>query len=101
MPIYEYYCSACNKRVDVFHSIKDIGTLQRCGCGEGMVKLISLPQPAIFVITNTNMLVNALNNDDKAYKFPGNGKHDKRYKAAIKRSLTRDKTVIGKGFQEV
>lgn len=67
-------------------------------CGEGMTKLISLPQPAIFPVTNRNMLVNSLNDDDKAYRFPGNGKHDKRYKSAIKSSLTMEKPVIGRGF---
>jgi hypothetical protein len=67
-------------------------------CGEGMTKIMSLPQPAIFVLTNRNMLVNSLNGDEKAYEFPGEEKHGKRYKAAIKKSLTMEKETSFSGF---
>ncbi len=67
-------------------------------CGEGMVKIISLPQPAIFPVTNRGMLVNSLNDQEKAYTFPGEEKHGKRYKAAIKKSLTREKELSFSGF---
>ncbi len=67
-------------------------------CGESMSKLISLPQPAIFPITNTQMFKNTLNNDEKAYSFPGKPHDQARYKAAVKKSLTREKEVIGRGF---
>ncbi len=67
-------------------------------CGESMVKLISLPQPAIFIVTNTQMFKNTLNGEEKAYKFPGNKQQQVRYKTAVKKSLLREKPVIGKGF---
>ncbi len=97
MAIYEYYCSRCGKHREVISRMGDF-IAPKCGCGESMIKLISLPQPAIFALTNKNMFINSLNGDDKAYKFPGNGKHDKRYKAAVAKSLSREKPVIGKGF---
>ena len=67
-------------------------------CGESMTKLVSLPQPAIFVVTNRSQLVNTINGDEKARKLPGTGKHDNRYKEVIKKSLSREKEVIGAGF---
>ena len=69
-------------------------------CGESMVKLMSLPQPAILPVTNTQMLKNSLNNDEKAYKFPGKPEQQARYKAKIKQSLSNPEKnkYIGKGF---
>ncbi len=96
MAIYEYYCLECNKNTEIINRMGDFSS-PKC-CGRGMMKIMSLPQPAIITITNRHMLVNSLNNDEKAYEFPGKGKHDKRYKAAIKKSLTREKEVIGRGF---
>ncbi len=66
-------------------------TPQRCSCGESMTKLVSLPQLAIIAIDNRGMLVNTLNEDEKAYEFPGNGKYDKRYKSVVARSLTKER----------
>ncbi len=70
----------------------------QCGCGGSMIKLISLPQPAIFPVTNRNMFVNCLNDDEKSYKFPGKPHQQVRYKEALKKSLTREKEIIGRGF---
>jgi len=99
MPIYEYRCPKCNREKEAILSFQDCDIPQECECGERMTKLISLPMPAIFVITNRSMLVNTLNDDEKAYTLPGEKKHGKRYKEVIGNSLfNQEKPVIGKGF---
>lgn len=64
-----------------------------------MAKLVSLPQPAIFIATNRDMLVNGINDQEgKAYRFPGRKDQQEQYKTMVAKSLTRDKPIIGKGF---
>ncbi len=96
MAIYEYYCPMCNKHLEAINRMGDF-TSPMC-CGGDMVKLISLPQPAIFSVTNTQMFKNTLNDDEKAYKFPGRPEQQVRYKDALKKSLTREREIIGRGF---
>lgn len=98
MPIYEYRCPSCKQEREVILPVRDMDTIQECSCGEVMTRLISLPHPAIFVVTNKAKLVNTLNDDEKAYRLPGNQKHGKRYKEVIGRSLTLERPVIGRGF---
>lgn len=64
-----------------------------------MTKLVSLPMPAIIVFTNRNRLVNTLNDNEKPFDLPGKGKHGKRYKEVIGKSLFKtEKPSVGKGF---
>lgn len=87
MPIYEYLCPKCKKRKEVILSLKDSDIPQACECGRVMDRLISLPHPAIFITTNRSRLVNTLNDDEKSYQLPSKGKHNRRYKEIIGRSL--------------
>lgn len=99
MPIYEYRCPDCNcEKEIILYGYNDIP--QQCECGGVMEKLISLPGPAIFIITNRGKLVDTLNDDMSSNgllrKF---GRHEKRYKKVIGNSLfNQEKVVIGKGF---
>jgi putative FmdB family regulatory protein len=98
MPIYEYECSKCKRRIEVICRISDMAKGQICDeCGEGMERIISLPQPAIFIVTNRDNVVKMLNNEG-GYSLPGNNKHGERYKSVIGGSLKEDKPVIGRGF---
>ncbi len=97
MPIYEYLCSRCNRKVERILRINDCEIPQECECGERLMKLVSLPMPAIFIVTNRDNLVKSLN-DEGGYKLPGGKKHSKRYKSIIGDSLTREKPTIGRGF---
>jgi putative FmdB family regulatory protein len=99
MPIYEYRCPQCNKEKEVILSFKDSDIPQECECGGVMRKLISLPRPAIFIVTNRNRLVNTLNNDEKAYGMVGKPRDRERYKQVIGNSLfNQEKKTIGIGF---
>lgn len=98
MPIYEYHCFKCGHPREINLPMAERNNPQICLCGEIMTRLMSLPQPCIMVVTNKDRLVGTMNDDRKGYRFPGNGKFDKRYKQALGKSLTRDKEVIGIGF---
>lgn len=90
MPIYEYCCSTCKQETEVILPIEDIDVPQKCSrCGEIMTRVVSLPHPAVFIVTNRNRLMNTINNDDGGYKMPGANKHRKRYEEVIGRSLIR------------
>lgn len=41
MPIYEFYCENCKKKVEEFRKIGD--DERRCSCGKRMRKLMSVP----------------------------------------------------------
>lgn len=99
MPIYEYRCPDCKREKEVIQSFKDSDTSQRCECGGVMRKLISLPRPAVIIVTNRGRLVNTLNNDEKGYKMTGKPRDRERYKKVIGNSLfNREKLTIGIGF---
>jgi putative FmdB family regulatory protein len=98
MPIYEYRCPKCKEEKEIILSIQDSDSPQRCNCGELMIRKVSLPQPAIFVVTNRERLVGTLNDEEGGYQFSGAGKHGKRYKSVIGKSLENPKPVIGRGF---
>lgn len=87
MPIYEYRCPKCHKKTERILPISECDLPQQCECGGMMTKLVSLPQPAIFVVTNRDRLVNTLNDDDKAFNLPGAKKHGERYKQVLGNSL--------------
>lgn len=97
MPIYEYKCPKCDKQIEIICRISDRVKEQICECGEGMNRLISLPQPAIFIVTNRDNIIKSLN-DEGGYQMPGGERHSKRYKSVIGESLKEDKPVIGIGF---
>ena len=78
--------------------MRDIDISQICICGEIMTRMVSLPQPAIMVITNTEKMTKTLNDQEGGYKLPGGNGHRERYRSVIADSLTRDRLVIGKGF---
>ena len=41
MPTYEYYCSSCNKKFDVFQSMNDAPVDKCPECGSNVKRLIS------------------------------------------------------------
>ena len=43
MPIYEYDCSACGRRIEVMHSVHGTGPATCEACGGAMKKALSLP----------------------------------------------------------
>jgi len=101
MPIYEYRCPKCNEQKEIILPVGDRNKPQFCSCGEPMIRLMSVPQPAIFIVDNRNRLINTLNNDgEKTYALPGKAKHGQRYKQVIGNSLfNQEKKVIGRGFR--
>lgn len=49
MPTYEYQCSNCGKKFEIFQSIKDSPVLRCSECGkDSLKKLISVPAGLIF-----------------------------------------------------
>jgi len=100
MPIYEYRCPKCYKKEEIILPVGDRNNPQLCSCGGSMVRLMSVPQPAIIFTDSRNMLVNTLNDEDKkTYSLPGKAKHGERYKQVIGNSLfNQEKEVIGRGF---
>lgn len=49
MPTYEYQCSNCGRKFEIFQSIKDSPLLQCSECGkDSLKKLISVPAGLIF-----------------------------------------------------
>ena len=71
---------------------------QECLCGEIMTRIMSIPRPPIMVVTNKDKLVGTMNDESNGYRLPGAEQHGARYKAALNKSLTREKPVIGRGF---
>jgi putative FmdB family regulatory protein len=43
MPIYEYDCSACGRRIEVMHSVHGTGPATCEACGGAMKKALSVP----------------------------------------------------------
>ncbi len=47
MPIYQYFCSACEKTTELFVSIKEAEEKIACECGEPAYRIIS---PCTFLL---------------------------------------------------
>jgi putative FmdB family regulatory protein len=41
MPLYEYICTKCGKRKDVYKSVKEYDSMEICSCGYQLIKLPS------------------------------------------------------------
>jgi len=100
MPIYEYRCPKCDKETELILPVGERNTPQYCSCGEAMTRLMSVPQPAIFIVNNRERLVNTMNDgNEKAFTLPGKAKHGERYKQVLNKSLFKtEKPIIGRGF---
>lgn len=93
MPIYEFECSGCRKKIELVLPIKDRNSLQTCPeCCGIMNRLVELPQPPIVPITGRNQVLGNLNAKDDGL---GNKPH---IKNAMAKGLDPPKEVVGRGF---
>lgn len=93
MPIYEFECSGCGKKAEVFLSMADRNSPQACPeCQASMKRLIGLPHPAIVPATGRDKVLADLNSKDDGR---GNYPH---HKAALWKGLHQTQPVVGRGF---
>ncbi len=60
MPIYEYQCD-CGNKGEKHLPMQERDTPQTCGCGKVMLRVMSVPRPAIFTPTGKGMALDTLN----------------------------------------
>jgi putative FmdB family regulatory protein len=63
MPIYEYRCKKCNAVEEMGVSISQRDAPMKHACGGLMMRLLSLPLPAIIARTGKGMALDSLNSD--------------------------------------
>lgn len=99
MPIYEYHCPNCDCKQEKILSFSEAGIDQLCqNCGIVMKQLVSIPAPAIMVVTNREKAMKGLNKEEGGYIFPGGENHRKRYEQVMWEGLEQRPPVIGVGF---
>lgn len=93
MPIYEFRCSGCGKKVELVLPMEDRGSPQACPeCQGSMSRLVELPQPPIMAMTGRDQVLGNLNAKDDGH---GNYPH---HKAAMWKGLNQTQPVVGRGF---
>jgi len=72
MPTYNYRCKKCNAYVEVSTFFSDRDKPRKHSCGGRLVRVMSLPLPAIIKTTGKGMALDALNSGkalpDRWYK---------------------------------
>ncbi len=92
MPIYDYKCMGCGKKVEIMLPIGERNNLQEHSCGAKLERLISIPQSVIFTVTGRDKILNTLNYEH------GKGVRSERSKLALAKGLDLPHTTIGRGF---
>ena len=93
MPIYEFRCSGCGKKVEFVLPMEGRGSPQTCPeCQASISRLVELPQPPIVPMTGRDQVLGNLNaKDDGVGNKP-------RIKNAMWKGLHQHEPVVGRGF---
>ena len=72
MPIYDFRCNKCGAKDEAMLPVSERDGMRFCSCGSKLVRVISLPLPAIFAPTARGMALDTLNSGhatpDRWYK---------------------------------
>ena len=79
MPIYEYQCD-CGEKAAKLLSMQERNQQQVCKCGKVMLRMMSVPMPAIITPTGKGMALDTLNE-----RRPGRGMPNRRWKPEAER----------------
>ena len=93
MPIYEFKCSGCGKKIEVISPMSERGSHRVCPeCGVSMNRLMGIPFPPIVPVTGRDQVLSNLNakNDGR-----GNYPH---HKEAMWKGLNQREPITGRGF---
>lgn len=86
MPVYEYRCPVCLKEESVVLPMAERDSRRVHSCGVVMVRLMSLPSPAVYPVGGKDKVLSTLN-QEKGYNFPGGDMHRPRYEQAMAKGL--------------
>lgn len=93
MPIYEFRCSGCGKKIELILPMRDRGVPQTCPeCQASVNRAVELPQPPIVPWTGRDQVLGNLNSKDDGL---GNKPH---IKNAMWKGLHQTQPVVGRGF---
>ena len=93
MPIYEFKCEGCGKRIECILGMGERNLPQVCpGCVHSMSRIVELPGSAIIPETGREKVLANLNSKDDGH---GNYPH---HKAAMWGGLNQTSPVVGRGL---